>query len=496
MKHFLLLSLCLLFSSCQNKSNQSPHQIKVAISDEPQTLDPRQARNLPTINILQSLYEGLMRQGADGQLIPAAAESFEISPDQLTYTFHLRNAKWSDGTPVTAADFEKTWKSSLDPKNLSPNAYQLDPIKGAEAARNGKTAISDVGVTAKDDLTLIVKLEKPTPYFLNLTTTFFYFPIHTPNESSFVGNGPFTLKHWKHHNEVSLSKNPNYWDQERVNLNELTYVIADDHTALQLFEGGELDWAGSPASTLPTDALKNLKKENRLSVTPGAGTHWVRLNVTDPSLHKPEFRRQLRDALNRKNLVEHVLQGNQAPAYSIVPPAFDHYKPLFTEKNSKEANNISINLIYGAGERNNKIAQVIQQQWKESLGIEVQLQALENKVLYDRLKKRDYQAALGSWYADYKDPISFLEIFSDKAGGTNNTNWENDRYKELIILSSNEPNAVKRSSQLKEAEKIIVDEAPVIPLFFAAFNYSKNPKITGVHFSELGILDFKLADKN
>lgn len=502
MARILIICLAICLSACQKPTPKASHQIKVATSDDPQTLDPRQARDLVTINILNSLYEGLMRADAQGNPQPAVAESVDITPDLKTYTFHLRKAQWSNGDPITASDFESSWKSSLDPAKPSPNAYQLYPIKGAKDAHAGKIPFSDMGVKAADPSTLVVELESPTPYFLSLVTTYFYFPVHTPQETSFVGNGPFKLDSWSRHNEIVLTKNPMYWDEQAVKLNKIAFVIADDHTALQLFENGEIDWTGSPSSTLPTDALAALRAKGLLATTSGAGTHFVRINTSQVPFDTTENRRLFRDALNRTDLVEHVLQGNQKPALGIVPPSFATSTPFFADNTEDKKNIIeaskfpTITLCYGAGERNSKVAQVLQQQWKKVLGVDVQLQTCESKVLFDKLKKRDYQVALGAWYADYRDPISFLDLFKERNNGTNNTEWENDRFKELLAFSAEEADFTQRTQLLKDAEKVLINEAPIIPLFYATYNYAHDPALKGFYFSELGYLDFKNADIN
>ena len=260
MAEICLIPFCLLTcTACRQPEKpiaQESSTLRISTEGDPQTLDPRRVRDLATTTVIHMLYEGLMRTQEDGLPVPALAETVTISPDQKTYTFQLRRSAWSDGQPVTAYDFEETWKSLLSPQFPSPNAYQLDVIKGAQAAKEGRASINQIGVHAQDDATLIVDLEQPTPYFLHLTATHFLYPVHQslrqqPVDSSalpdskIVTNGPFKLEKWSRHNELTAIPNPYYWDQENVHLNRIQLVTLDNPTAIQLFKIGELDWAGS-----------------------------------------------------------------------------------------------------------------------------------------------------------------------------------------------------------------------------------------------------------
>lgn len=511
---YLLLTLSLLIG-CGKSESAKGSVLRVSTEGDPQTLDPRRVRDLATTTTIHMLYEGLMRNGADGNPAPALAESVTISPDQTTYTFTLRKSGWSDGTQVTANDIAETWKSILSPQFPSPNAYQLYPIRGAQAAKEGKISVEEVGVRALDESTLIVELEQATPYFLSLLATHFYYPVHqtlrdqSPDkEIKVVTNGPFKLTNWHKHNELTASPNPHYWDRSNVHLDQISLIVLDNPTALQIYQGGGLEWTGSPLSTISIDALQSLKQSSDLEITPAAGLFLMRINTEKTPFTSVKLRKAFAFALNRTDLVEHVLQGNQIPAYGMVPPTLYENKPHFDENVAKarwffdealKELNITredlpeIAIYYATGERGNKIAQVAQQQWKEAFGIQVALKSNEAKVYFDQLKKRDYQIGIGSWYADYRDPISFLEIFKLKNNGTNNTEWEHPDFIAFLDKSGRAHNAQERNWHLKEAEKVIMDEMPVIPLFFASYNYLKNPSVKGVYFSELGYIDFKNA---
>ncbi|MFI0434397.1 MAG: peptide ABC transporter substrate-binding protein [Parachlamydiaceae bacterium] len=519
-----LLICLLLFANGCKKTEEMKHQngtpFRISTETDPETLDPRLSRDLSTVTVMHMLYEGLMRSQENGEVTEALAQSIVISPDKKTYTFHLRPSAWSNADPVTAYDFENTWKSLLDPQFPSPNAYQLYVIKGAQAAKEGSAPKSQIGVHATDDTTLVVELEHPIPYFLKMTATHFFYPVHKSlsqqspankplAECDIITNGPFHLEKWDHHNALTALPNSHYWDRKNVHLDRIQLIVLDNPTALQLFLQGELDWTGSPLSTLSVDALSSLKKKGTLDVSPGAGVYFMRLNTGSFPFNHVKMRRAFALALNRAELVEHVLQGNQEPALGLIPYPFmelqHHFKDhdialarrLFQEVMEEHSVTLQtlppISIQYGTDERSHKIAQVAQQQWKMALGINVQLKNNEKKVYYDQLKQGDYQIGIGSWFADFDDPISFLDVFKFKDNGINHTEWENPTYIALLDASAKSDDQEKRHPLLQQAETLIINEMPIIPLFYSSYNYMKHPAIKGVNISQLGYLDFKYA---
>lgn len=498
-----VLPLSLLVSCAKEPSSTTQQTVKISMLNDPQSLDPRLVTNLPSTTILHMLFEGLMRSNFHGQPVPALAEKVDISPDLKTYTFHLKKTFWSNGDPLTAYDFERSWKSILDPKYPAPNAYQLYVIKGAKAFKEG-TGI-ELGLHAQDDDTLIVELEHPTPYFLQLTASYFFYPV-----KSDLTNGPFKLESWKHNNELTVVKNDHYWDAENVSLNKIIVYILEENTALQMHLAGELDWAGSPASTMPQDAVQTLKEEHRLSTAPAAGTHWFRFNTEKPPFDNLKIRKAFSLALNRKAIVDHVTQGNEKPAMAIVPPlmhlektaffddndttqAWELFQEALVDLNTDKDHLPLITLCYQSNDRNNKIAQAVQQQWKKAFDIEIKLENCESKHFYDKLNRKDYQIGAGSWFADFNDPINFLEVFKYRSNSTNNTQWENPEYTKLLAESASESDSEKRNEILTKAQTILMNDMPIAPLFFSVFNFSKNRNLQAVYVSDLGYLDFKDA---
>lgn len=525
----LLITSTTLFYGCSPENAPKPPPIQTSLNNhiripsttDPTSLDPRLVRDLVSINLMHMLYEGLMRTGPDGKPEPALAESISISPDQLTYIFSLRNSKWSDGKPLTAEDFAESWKSMLSPEFPAPYAYQLFSIKGAKAAKEGKEPLSNVGISATSPNTLLVQLEEPVPYFLELLTSHFYFPAHANvrNESDkdllahpqqLINNGPFKIAHWKQRNELAAIRNPEYWDAPSVKIDGITLQILDENSALRLFKTGELELAGSPLSTLPQDAVLSFKEAGTLKISPAAGTHWLRFNTEKTPFNNLKMRKAFNLALDRQAIVEHITQGNQPPARGAIPPSFgiekqnyykDHdvlsaQKYFFGALVDMKANDQKlpdISLCYAANDRNHKVAQAIQQQWKKAFGIDVALESCELQVLYQKLHEGNYQMSLGSWYADIRDPINFLEIFKSREYATNHTHWEDPLFANLLSQSAHETSQEKRLEILTQAEEVLMDGMPIAPIYHGAFNYLVQENVDGIKLNELGHLDLREA---
>lgn len=514
----LILSALLVTGCKQTETNKNawlsdPHgHIRFASSGDPQTLDPRYARNLLTVNVVENLFEALLRVGSDKTILPAAAESYVESEDGLTYTFKLRQAKWSNGDSVTSHHFADSWKSQLAPDSAAPNANQLYVIKNAHAVKDGKLPIEQVGIETPDNMTLIVHLETPLPYFKELVCSYFFLPVHPKSTTeALISNGPFMLDSWKKNNEIVGIKNPEYWDVNRVNLQKFSFVNLEDHTALQMYEADQIDWAGSPLSMLPPDAIVSLKRKRQLYTAPSAGTYWFRVNTTKSPLSNEKLRQALAYAIDRKALVKSVILGDDEMALSVVPPTLGlGHKDYFSDANVTKAWELfqealvelniplddlpKITILYSTGtERNQRIVQTIQQQWKKVFGDIFVLKGSELKSLVQNVGNLDYDIALGSWFADIEDPSNFLDIFTQKGNGGNNTGWENPEYAAIMQKSLLAKTAEERTQLLDNAQEILIQGMPVIPLFYGSFTYVKKRNISGVGLSSLGQLDLKNA---
>ena len=516
---FIAISMVGCSGGTPSGTKGSGQELSINITTEPQTLDPRKVRSLNDTNVTRMFMEGLTRTDKNGSIILAAAESMELSEDQRVYTFKLRKAEWSNGDPVTSKDFAYAWKKCLSPSFLSPNANLLYVIQNAREARNGTLPLSLVGIETPNDATLVVTLSHPTPYFLDLIAHPVYFPVNrkvdqqnahwAENESTYVGNGPFSLAEWKHQNAITAVKNPTYWDQKAVKLSKIHLSMVSEDTGFKIFEHHESDWDGSPFSTIPLDAIKSLMETNLLQTSPALATNFIRVNVKKTLLESKEFRRALAYAIDRKAIVEHVLQGRQIPATGIVPKALNLcHEGYFTDANIEEARLLFLEasqkmgfkvdkvpelvLTYASGERPHVTAQAIQSQWKEALGIDVRLEPLERRVYFDRVSKQDYMLALGDWFADFEDPINFLEVFT-KDAGTNNTNWDHPCFGELLDNSYHAKSAQERNMLLRRSEELLMSEMPVIPMYHYTFLHVQDKSLKNVVLTSMGNIDFKWA---
>jgi oligopeptide transport system substrate-binding protein len=378
--------------------------------------------------------------------------------------------------------------------------------------KEGKLPVDQLGIETPDDKTIVVHLEGPLPYFKDLVSSHFFLPVHpasTPENP--ICNGPFKLEEWKKNNELTGIKNPEYWDVNHIILEKFSFIHLDDHTALQLYDADQVDWAGSPLGLIPQDAILTLKKKQHLLTVPSAGIYWFRINTTKAPLSNPKIRLALAYALDRAALVKNVVQGNQEAALSIVPPsmglktenyftdadttkAWELFESGLAELNMTIEDFPKITILYNtAAERNQKIVQAVQQQWKKIFGDKIQLQGNESKAVFQQLGQLNYDIALGSWFADIDDPSNFLDIFSKKTNAGNNTGWENAHYSEIIQQSLLAKNPEQRNEQLLKAQSLLMQEMPVIPLFFGAFNYVKKRPVSNVRLSSMGHLDLKHA---
>ena len=521
----LALLLCVVFSSCSKKEKIISKQVvRMNLQSEIPSLDPRKARDLSSGVVLRMLFEGLMRSSKEGGIEPSLAERYEISEDGLQYTFFLKNTKWSDGEILTASDFVYSWKMILDPEFPTDIAYHLYPIKNARRAKMNEVPLHEIGVSMKDPFTLVVELEQPTPYFLELLTMPPFFPvpehIATKNSnwalesSSMVSNGPFQMSLWDHADQISLIKNLGYWESHETKLDGIDLIVASSDTGLRMFEENKLDWAGSPLSTIPTDAIAALQSEQKFQSAPFLATSFCRVNVVEQignkknPLSNRSFRQALAVSLDRSAIVEHLLRGGQRIAKSLVPSVmklneqgyFSDNSPeegikllaLAKEEFGEEMGPIVISYCNNS-ERNTLVVQALQKQWEERLNIEVEIEAVDPKVYFQRVAKKEYQLGLGSWMADFNDPINFLEIFKYKDNGTNNTNWENPEYIDFLNHSGLCKDLEERSQVLRKAEELLMTEMPIIPIYQFALNYVKNEDLTGVFLSPQGHLDLRLA---
>lgn len=466
---------------------------------EPEYLDPNLISESEGGIVTHDTFEGLFQYGpSHKEWLPGVAESMETSPDGRTLTFKLRrNAKWSDGQPVTAHDFEYSWKRVLDPKTASRYAGIMWVIEGAEAYNQSKdtddrAALRDqVGVKALDDHTLQVKLKAPVPYFKQLAAFYTFMPVpkHVVEKhgdqwarpENIVSNGPWHVTEWSSQQHIIAVKNEHYWDQKAIPFDKIVYHITQENQpAHNMYLAGELDYLESrvPESVLP----RYIKEKNpELETSPYLGVYFYMFNVTRKPFDDPRVRQALNLAVDKEKIGKFVVKGGQEAATSIVHPGLaemgydpvegpefdpDKAKALLAEAGFPDGKGFPrFQISYNTMEGHKLIAQFIQQQWKKNLGIECDLDNMEWKVLLKKQHEKDFSVTRSSWIGDYLDPMTFLDLWEGN-NPNNRTGWANPEYDKLIAAAREEADPEKRLQLLHQAEAIYVRDMPAMPIYF------------------------------
>lgn len=468
------------------------------------------------------LYEGLMRMDPSGKPSCAGCERVEISADQKRYTFFLRKAHWTNGTPVTAYDFEYAWKKVLDPQFKTPFAYLFYPIKNAEQVKSLQKPVDDLGVFALDEYTLEVHLEHPAPYFLELCAHWIYSPLCKEvdqlhpgwayyGDDTYVSNGPYRLAKWRRNSEIQVLKNQHYWDSAAVAVNQIDISIVEDPArALELYQKGELDWIGEPLSEIPPEAFKIKEYEREIIAHPIAALHWYALNVNVAPFSSKKCRQALAIALNRRALVDTLFSGHEKCAYSILPPGVSqHDEPYFEDSSPEYARKLfdeglqELNLTRGDlppfmitccdQEIHHSIAVVAAEQWKNALGIDVKIEGFKFDRFMEKCGQHDFQIMGITWYCWVYDPSYILHQLKSLSHEMNFSQWHNPIYAELLERAQNCTEKSTRLELLHKAETIVMEELPIIPLFYYTFKYMKKDYLDNIYLSHLGQIDFKWA---
>ncbi len=464
-----LFFLSLLFLVACTSHEKSESKLKISFNTHPNTSDPRMAADFVSSTLVCLIYEGLTRCIPGGSVELALAERVEISEDRV-YTFHLRKANWSNGKPITAFDFERSWKEVLFP--AGPCAFLFYPIKNAEKCARKEVSIDEVGIQALDAKTLRIELERPTPYFYSLTA----FPsfLAAPEDPE-IYSGPFLIEKMVHNSEIILLKNPHYWNAKNMHLYAIHIsIVPDEMTALQMFERGDLDWIGSCLSPLPPDAIE--KWQERIQHVPMAASTLCTFNTHEFPFHNANLRRAFSLAIDREEIVKKITQGEQIPARSILPPSFSKQSFFLTdpigalfyfEKGLDELgidrkNLEDLTLYVKSSQVDKRLAQILQKQWKDLFGITIQLSQLDFKTHAQKLQTKNYQIALASWIAQFEDPLSILDRFKYADHLKNYPGWEDPLYCSLL---SNDCVSKNRKALIEHAEMILADEVPIAPIY-------------------------------
>ena len=481
----------LLLSAC---SPSTPRADLVFVqSAEPETIDPALVTDQVSMRISEALFEGLCRLNQKGEPEPGVAERWDVSADRKHYTFHLRSdAFWSNGQPVVAGDFVKSWHRALDPAFGADYASQLYLVKGAKAYNEGTVKDpAQIAVRAVNDHTLEVELENPTPYFIDMCAFLTLAPVHLPTveqhgtawikPGNVVTNGAYLLEAWKLDDHIRLKKNPRYWDAANVKMATIEVnPIQDANTALTYFVTGSADLM-MDKGMVPPSLPGKLKQQPWFHTGPFLGTWFIRFNVTKAPFDDPRVRRAFAMAVDKKRITEKITQLGEPVAASLTPPgAGQNYQPPpGLEFDVAKARALLAEAGYPGGkgfpraeylyiplpvERN--IAVELQAMWKENLGVEIGLTKQEQKIWLASMRSLNYAMCRSSWVGDYNDPNTFIEMFTT-GNGNNRTGWASPEYDKLIVAAAAEPDVQKRNAIFQQAERLLISDAcAILPVYF------------------------------
>ncbi|WNN69952.1 ABC transporter substrate-binding protein [Kluyvera cryocrescens] len=463
------------------------------IKDEPASLDPAKAVGLPEIQVIRDLFEGLVNQDANGNIIPGVATRWQTN-DQKIWTFTLRNdAKWSDGTPVTAQDFVYSWQRLVDPATTSPFAWfaALAGIANAQNIIDGKAKPDSLGVTAVDAHTLRVQLDKPLPWFVNLTANFSLYPVNKTNVESdknwtrpgkLVGNGAYVLADRVVNEKQVATPNKHYWDNAKTVIQKVTFVpINQESAATKRYLAGDIDITES----FPKNQYQKLLKELPGQVyTPAQlGTYYYAFNTQKGPTADARVRLALSMTIDRRIIAEKVLGTGEKPAWRLTPDVTAGFTPhpsAMEQSSQAELNAqaktllqaagygpnrpLKLTLLYNTSENHQKIAIAVASMWKKNLGVDVKLQNQEWKTYIDSRNTGNFDVIRASWVGDYNEPSTFLSLLTSTNTG-NIARFNEPAYDKVIRQAAMENTATARNADYNEAEKILAEKAPIAPIY-------------------------------
>lgn len=477
---------------------------------EPEWLDPNKCADGNGGEILWNTFAGLVQADpATLEPLPEIATHWDVSPDGRTYTFHLRPSHWSDGTPLTAHDFVFSFRRLVDPATASKYATNGHIFRGGAAISGGDAPPESLAVRAIDDLTLEVTLENPIPYFLHFLTFYSFMPIprHLLEELAARGideelwtrpehvvcNGPYRMTEWRFRQRMVFEKNPRYWDAEHVRLERVRLAMVESATtALTMYAAGEFDWPGSNTA-LPAEFMDELARYDDFHRHPYLAVYFYWINTQAPPLDDPLVRRALSLAIDREALVTHVARGGQIPSAALVPDGLAGYEgiplPLFDPAAARDLLRQAgyerpedlppVTLMYNTSEGHKQVAEAIQQMWKKELGIRVELENQEWKVFLANAEQMNFQICRMGWTGDYADPFTFLELLSSDCGN-NHSAWVNPEYDALLREANRTSDPSLRLARLREAEALMLEAQPLIPLYVYTRSQLIKPYVRGI----------------
>lgn len=475
---------------------------------DPSTLDHHLTSTVAEGHLMRDLYEGLVVQNAEAEVVPGVAEEWEISEDGLTYTFHLRDdAKWSNGDPVTANDFVFAYRRLQDPATAAPYANIHYAILNAEAINAGDMEPEELGVKAVDDQTLEITLESPTPYFLELLTHQTGLPLHQASveehgadftrPENMVTNGAYMLESFTPNAQIVMHKNPEFHDAENVAIDVVNYIPFEDRAAcLRRFEAEEVH----SCSDIPLEQLDYMQENlaDAVHIVPYLGTWYLPVKTTKEELSDPRVRQAISMAIDRQFIAEEIWQGAMVPTHSFVPEGIGNYgEPaelpyaddsmldredaaiaLLEEAGFGEGE-LSVELLYNTSENNANTMTAIADMLG-NIGINATTVEMEGATYFNFLRSDgDFDIARAGWIGDYSDPQNFLFLHESDNLGFNYSRWSNEEYDALMAEAETEPDLEKRADILKQAETLLLEEVPVIPILYYTANSLVSPKLEG-----------------
>lgn len=472
------------------------------------SLDPHKTEGVPESNVIRDLLEGLVNQDANGNVVPGAAESWETT-DNKTFTFHIRkDAKWSNGDPVTAHDFVYSFQRAVDPATASPYSWYMEytKMKNAKEIIAGEKDKSTLGIKAVDDKTLVVELESAVPYFVMMMGHTTVKPVHKATVEKFgeqwtkpenyVGNGAYALDKWVVNERLELKRNPQYWDDKNTVLNKVTYLPIENQVAeMNRFLSGEIQITNE----LPLEHFKRLKKEHpeAVQVQGQLCTYYYGFNTAKAPFDDVRVRQALSYAIDRDVISDAILGQGQKPAYFLTPEitaGFSPEMPTYGKMTQKEriaeakklleaagyskSNPLKFTLLYNTSENHKKIATAIQSMWKTALGVDIALENQEWKTFLDTRRQGNFDATRAGWCGDYNEASSFLTLMLS-SNSSNDSKYHNAEYDATLEKAMTSTSEEERQKLYADAEKLLARDMPIAPIYQYVRSRLVSPTVGG-----------------
>jgi oligopeptide transport system substrate-binding protein len=483
---------------------------------EPDSLDPQRARNVESANVLRDVLEGLTAIGRDGEPVPAAAERWDSSADGLRWTFTLREGlRWSNGDAVVAEDFAAALRRLVDPATASQYAQIVDVIRGANEIIRGRRPASELGVQTVDARTLVIELATRAPYLPGLMSHWSTFPVHRATlaragdefmkPGTAVTNGPFVLEAWVQGSHIDVSANPRYWNAAATRLAGVRWVSnSDSSVEYRRYRSGEIH----VTAVVPPAQFEQVRAEHgaELRIGPQLGTYFFGFNLErEPFRSQPGLRRALSLVIDRRRLVEAVTRVGERPGHGWVPPGTFDYTPqsfdyadqpmsqriaeaqrLYAAAGYSAQRPLRFELRYNSGDVHNRIAVAVSQMWKEALGVEAALAADEFRVLQQNIDAGRVDVFRLAWIGDYNDAYTFLQYFRSDFG-INTARYRSAEYDALLDAAAAAADSATRRAKLEAAERRLLADHPILPLYFYATKHLVNPRVVGWYDNAMNV---------